>query len=173
MKARFVPLALIATLLLTFGALAAACGDDALTVEEYFLRLEELDNSLEAESAELEAAFDVLIETSTIEEASGLLQQQTDLIEEFVDGIDGLNPPDEAVDLHEEAVSAGRELVEALREVIDATDSPASLEEFFAPFESVEFQAAENRFTQVCLDAEQLAADNGISVDFDCDEDEG
>ena len=170
MKTRLVPLAVIAVLVLAFGAIAAACdGDDALTLEEFFQRMEEVGDEFKADSAPLEEELGQLTEESSPDEALDIIQRQADLIEAFVDDLDDLSPPDEAADLMDEAVSAGRDVVQALRDGIDDAEGAESIEEVFANFETEE---ASSRFDQTCLDAEQLAADNGITVDLDCDEDE-
>ncbi len=62
--------------------------------------------------------------------------------------------------------------MQAFGAVIDEAENAESIEDFFAVFETGEFNTAIERFDQACLDAEQLAADIGITVDLDCDEDE-
>jgi hypothetical protein len=170
MKTRLVPLALIAVLVLAFGAIVAACdGDDALTLEEFFQRLEQVADEFEADSAPLEEELGQLTEESSPDEALDIIRRQADLIEDFVDELDDLSPPDEAADLMDEVVSAGRDVVQALRDGIDDAEGAESIEEAFANFETWEVST---RFDQTCLDVEQLAADNGITIDLDCGEDE-
>lgn len=175
MKTRLVHLVLIAMLVLAFGAIAAACGDngdDTLTLEEFFQQVEELDDQFEADAAPLEEELAQLTEESSLDEVLDIVGRQADVIEDFVDELDGLSPPDEAADLTDETVSAGRDVVQALRDGIEDAEGAESIEdiaELFAGFETAE---AGSRFEQACLDFEQLAADNGIAVDLDCEEDE-
>ena len=177
MKTRYLPLTLIAALFLAFGAIAAACGggDGALTLEEFLQRVEELDDEQTTREGEIEAQLGDL---ETLEEAEALARirdlfpQFVALLVDFVDGLAALEPPEEAADLHEEAVSAGREVVRLFSDLVGEVENAESIEDFFAAFENEEFQVAVERFDQACLDAEQLAADNGIEIDLDCDEDE-
>ena len=173
MKTLLVPLALIAVLVLAFGALTAACdGDDALTLEQFFQRMEEVSDEFLADRAPLEEELGEITDESSVDEALDLLRQDADLLEGFVDELDDLNDPDEAADLMDETVSAGRDLVRVVRDAIDDAEGAESMEEVFAILWSEEIGATAERFDQGCLDAEQLAADNGITVDLDCDEDE-
>ena len=176
MKARFLALALFGSLMLAFGAIAAGCdgngGGDALTLEEFFQRVQELDNDFEAKAADLGAQAEGLTEESSVDEAVALFRQQVGLIEEFVTNLDALEAPPEAADLVEEAVSAGNEAETALNDAIDEASDAETLDELFAVFAAPEVEAAFTRFDQVCLDAEQLAADNDITVDLNCEEDE-
>ena len=172
MKARFLALALCGSLMLAFGAIAAGCGGDgdALTLEEFFQRVQELDNDFEAKAADLGAQAEGLTEESSVDEAVALFRQQVGLIEEFVTNLDALEAPPEAADLVEEAVSAGNEAATALNDAIDKASDAETLDELFAVFAAPEVEAAFTRFDQVCLDAEQLAADNDITVDLNCGE---
>ena len=175
MKKRFVPMVLIAGALLAFGAIAGACGGDdnggaTLTLEEFFRQVEALDGEFEAKADELGAQAEELTEESSVDEAVALFRQQVGLIEEFVTNLDALEAPPEAADLVEEAVSAGNEAATALNDAIDKASDAETLDELFAVFAAPEVEAAFTRFDQVCLDAEQLAADNDITVDLNCGE---
>lgn len=170
MKTRLVSLALITALVLAFGAVAVGCDgdeDDALTLEEFFQQMEETGNEFAADSDLLEEELAQLTEQSSPDEALDIIGRQADLIEDFVDELDDLDAPEEAADLMDETVSAGRDLVQALRDGIDNAEGAESLEDVFASFETMEVGS---RFEQTCLDAEQLAADNGITIDLDCEE---
>jgi hypothetical protein len=170
MRTRLLAILSIAILAFLGGWAGIACGDGGggeLTLEEFFAEVQALDDELEERSNELDAQFD---EEGTVEQAIDLLEQQGDLIDEFIDGIEDLNPPDEAADLQDEAVSAGREAAQAFQDILDSAADAASLDELFALFDTAETNPAFERFDEVCLDAEALAADNGISVDFSCEQ---
>jgi len=167
-------LILILSSALTIGIVAAACDDDGggggtVTLEEFFVALQALDDDLEEKSAELDAEGEALGEDATVDEAVAILRQQVELIEEFVNDLDALEAPPEAADLLEEAVSAGGEVVRLFGELLDEAEGTETLDEFFSAFDDAETDAAFQRFEQVCLDLEQLAADNDITVDFNCD----
>ena len=149
MKRWFVPLAL-AALLLAFGAVAAGCGGggEALTLEEFFQRVGELDDEQATREGEIEAQLGDL---ETLEESEALARirdnypQFVTLLEDFVDGLAALEPPEEAAELHEKAVSAGREVVRLFGDLVGEVENAESLEDFFFFFETEEINAASER----------------------------
>jgi len=167
-------------LLLASGLFAAACalvgvggggGGGALTLEEFFAELEPLDDRFEADSNEIDARFDTLSDEEVLDQAPDLLQEQAALISEFMDGLEDLEAPDEAADLQEQMVSAGRRVVDSFEAALSEVEDAATLDELFAVFDNDEdFSAAIERFDEVCLDAEALAADNDITIDLNCEE---
>ena len=189
MKARFAPLALIAALLLAFGAIAAACGGDgdgdgdgggdggggALTLQEYFQRVEELDTALQAEEAALDERMeDDLASVTDEQDALDLVQDgfeaQLANIEDFVDDLDGLDPPAEVEDAHNEAVAAQRDFLDLFKDVLAQLGDIDSFDAVDELFGADDIAAAEERATQSCLAVEQIGVSNGFDVDFDCGE---
>lgn len=68
-------------------------------------------------------------------------------------------------------MSAAREVARVVKEAVEdaeGAETMADLDEFFAFFETE--QDAFDRFDEVCFEAEQLAADNGITVDLNCEQ---
>ena len=176
MKARFLALALFGSLMLAFGAIAAGCdgngGGDALTLEEFFQRFQELDDDFEAGNAEIEAEFEELSEEEALDQGPDLLGRQAELVGDFIDGLSELDPPEEASELLEEAVSAGRNVADTFDGLVAELEGAQSLDDLFSFFEDPDFTAARGRFSQVCFDAEQLAADNDITIDLYCEDQE-
>lgn len=173
MKIRNLTIALVIAGLSAFGAIAVACdndGDGALTLEEFFAAVEALDEDLDTKSAEVDAEGEALGDDATVDEVVASFRQQIALVDEFVEGLEALDAPAEAEDLLDEAVSAGGEVVEIFNEGLDEGEDAATLDEFFAAFDDVETDAAFERFDQVCLAAEALAADNDIALDLNCEE---
>ena len=176
MKARFLPLVLIAAVLLAFGALAAACGDDdgeELTLEEYFQRLEELSAEFDDEGNALDADKEGRFESAASED------EQVDVFREFLDealarsrdfvnDLDDLNPPAAAAVAHEDAVEAGRNVVELFESAIVVAEDAESFADAAALLEAPGFTEASDRFTDSCLALEELAAGNDIVVDLRC-----
>jgi len=179
MKARFLALALFGSLMLAFGAIAAGCDDtgdgggDGLTLEEYFQRVDELDNELTEQS---DALFAPLEDVQDPDEATDRLReivpQQGALLQDFRDGLGDLDPPSEVEELHNDVLEAFDELIAGFGDIVGQLDGIESFEDLDALFTDSEFAAADERLTQVCLDAERLAADNEIAVDLNCGEDE-
>ncbi len=177
MKARFLPLALIAALLLAFGAIAAACGDDGnggeLTREEYFERLEthgqDYDDAGNALDEEMEGKFDpAASEDEQVEVFRDFLDEALPLVSDFVNDLDDLDPPAAAADAHNDAVDAGQDLVEMFENVIVVAEDADSFADVAALLEAPGFTEASDTFTNACLALEGVAAENDIDIDLRC-----
>jgi hypothetical protein len=183
MNTRLIPLALTVALLLSLGVVAG-CGDDngdgnggALTLAEYFEKLDELDETFAAESDAIEAEMDEALtdledEDEIIDLFSQSFRDQLDNMEDFMGELGDLEPPAEVEEVHDEAVAAFQESTELLNGFIDDLGDAESISDFEA-LDDAALEAASERRTQACLDVEQSAADNGIDLDLSCgDEDE-
>ena len=182
MKTRLLPLALIVALLLAFGVVAAACGGDgeALTLEEYFQQLEQLNQDVdervgaiyEATFAEIdEEDFESLPLEEQVEVVKDLANGLLPVFEDFIDAARGLNPPAEVGDLHNDLVTASDDFLEAHQDVTDQIDdvqSQAELEALKALAEGGAAEAAEQRVDEACFALQDVAGENGIAVDLDC-----
>ena len=178
MTARFAPLALIITLLVTLGAVGLVVvqltGDSTLTIEEYFQRLQALNDVADERSEELENAFNADFLAAGSEE--GVLQafenfftDSLPIFEDFVEGMEDLNPPAAVEDAHNESVEGGAELLAVVRSVLDGLDdleSTASLEDLF---EEEGFFAAGDRLDTACFALQDIADENEIDGDLDCE----
>ena len=155
------------------AALASACNDDgeALTLEEYFERVDELDQAEQDRSAEVEQEFEELPDDAPIDEYADRFERQIDSLETFASDMDDIEPPDEVADLHDDVVSALNEATDTFGGVVEEFRDAGSLEEGFAVLDGVDDSAIQ-RATDACLDLEQIAADNNIDADFDCGENE-
>jgi hypothetical protein len=178
MKARFAPLALIITLLITLVAVGVVVveltGGGTLTIEEYFQRLQALNDAADERSEELENAFNADFLAAGSEE--GVLQafenfftDSLPIFEDFVDGMEDLDPPAAVEDAHNESVEGSAELLAVVRSVLDRlddVDSTASLEDLF---EEEGFYAARERLDTACVALQDIADENEIDVDLDCE----
>ena len=188
MKARILPLAFIAALVLAFGAVAAACGSggssagggEPLTLEEYFLELEAIVNqaeerylevieeSRELSSADVEQRIDEFLDVP-----SGNLSQSQEILESF----DELNAPEQARDAHKAFVEAGGDILTAYEsffdrlEELESTAEPTELlvDLLQELFERESFVDAGERLQQACFDLEEIASENDIEVDLSCE----
>ena len=159
--------AALAVALVGAAAFGFACSDDggSLTLDDYFSKLQKLDDQFEEDSAKLDAAF----ESEDLDEIKSAFESGTESAGDFVDDLDALEAPDEAKEIHEEAVAAGNELVDALKDMNDAiqdADSPDAL----ATIDFDPVGTASERFNGACLDLEALAADKDIELDLNCEE---
>src|SRR3990170_1875325 len=164
----------LAALVLVGGSAAAACagGGGELSLQEYFQRLDRIQNDLDQRQADIESESpEALGEVEPIKDAS---QSFLALLKEALDDVDSLNPPAEAQEAHDEFVSAIEKLVEVnegLTQRIEAIESRSELRELFIQLENdPEFSAAGEGVGKTCKALQDIAKDNGIGVDLACEE---
>jgi hypothetical protein len=147
-------------------ALTACTGGDQLSLEEYFERVDELDQTRADEIDRLNDELDAL----PLNDVSGgleILQRQTDAREAFADGLDELDEPDEIQGLHQGAVNAWRRAVEEFRGFAEENQDAQTVLELLTGFAGVDFEAISAALDQ-CNELEAYATRNGISVDLSC-----
>ena len=177
MKLRLLPLALIATLLLTFGAFAAAaCDDDseALALEEYFQQLETLIEETNERSDELEEAFSQNIAATQSEEEQLRLYADffTDglpFLEHFLAGIEELRPPEAVVAEHNETVEATTLVIAVMNGVSEKIGPLETVDELEPLFERERYSQAAFRFRDACTQLQLVADKNEIDVNLVCE----
>ena len=171
---RFVRPILFAALLLTLGAIGAACGGDgALSLEEYFREVEQLRGDVVRQSERLQDGFDRAINLADSEEATvqafrDFFTDASAIFAEFVTDIDALEPPDAVADAHREAVEAFEDSQVAISNFsarLNQVESEAELDGLFETFDS---EPAFDRFEEACLALQEIADDNAIAVDLAC-----
>ncbi len=170
MKARFVPLALIATLLLTFGALAAACGGDgggALTLQEYFQEVDALfDNTAEQSNALGEEPFaDLDALEEQIEASRSFYFGFAAITATFRDAMRDIDPPAEVEDAHNALVEAADDFAQATGDINNKLDEVASQADFVAVFAAF---AELGNPEEACFALQGIAEENGIDVSLNC-----
>jgi hypothetical protein len=147
-----------------------ACTDsegNQLTLEEYFDELQKLDDDT---SERTDALFEDVEDPEDIDQFKEAYQELPGIIDDFVSGLEDLNPPDEAQDTHDEAVEAARGFQDEFDNFLDEIQDAESFEDLQDIGESDAFTEADERFTQACLDLEEVAADNDIDADLDCED---
>ena len=162
-------------LVIVFGVVAlaiglASCKDGdggGLTLDEYFTRLQEIDQAAEQRFDEVDGQ---LGEPEDVEAVKDIFPDLLAVAEDFFTDIEALDPPEEARDAHDAAVAAGREVEDRLEALLDRTEDMQSLDEFFAATQDSALSAAEEAFSAACLDLEQIAASNNIDIDLSCEE---
>ena len=172
MPARLITLSLGIVLL---GAIAAACGGggdgEALTLEEYFQRLDVLVDSVAESSQSLgdDASADLDPSASLeeqIEASRSFLSAFAASIATFLDDIRDIDPPAEVEDAHDAFVEAAGDFVESSEDLIGQLDDVASLADFgvvFAAFDEL------GDPEEACLDLQAIADENSIAVDLNCE----
>jgi hypothetical protein len=159
--------------LVGFGAFASGCDDDGggnLTLEEYFERVDELDNEQQSKSDELERELDDLGDDASPDDAADSFEKQIELLEQFRSDLDDINPPAEVEDAHERVVTSLAAASDQFDGVIEEFRNADSIEDAFASLDDADFSEIE-KANEACRELEQIAADNNIEVDFDCDND--
>jgi hypothetical protein len=169
MRIRWLALIVAAGALVAFGAVAGACTSSggALTLEEYFQELDDLDNQT---TENFDAIDTELGDDPSLEQVQDAFPRYLDIFNDFIGDLEDLNPPDEVQDAHDEAVEAGQAFREELSTFVDQAADAETLEELFASAENEAFDTADQRFTDACLALEGIAGDNSITVDLDCEE---
>ncbi len=161
-----------------FGAVACTGdGSDPLALDEYLSEVERLDDAAEQEQGQLEAAFD---ESAGEAPESGPLSQQfkdalTTYYEElvrvggdYINDIDDLEPPDVAQSAHEEYIEAYDEVLVALNDIVDDIDGVSTTTDLTALLDNQALTSAYDRANEACAGLQQVATDNNVDVDFEC-----
>jgi len=91
-------------------------------------------------------------------------------LEDFIDGIAELNAPDELAEFQDRAVSAGREAIESLNDVVSALGDVSTEAELQAVLAEGGTQEPFDRLNAICFEAQALADDAGVDVDYDCEQ---
>ncbi len=170
-------------LLLGLVALSAACGDggEALSLEEYFQRLDAIQEDVDARFEEQGDDEDPFDPDAPLEERvdalTGGLQDSKAILEDAVEAVQGLDPPAEVEDAHDEFVAALLGFLPSFDDFRDRAadvESESDLEELFSSLDegSQEFQEAGERLDAACLAIQAIADQNNIAVDLNCEEEE-
>jgi plastocyanin len=141
-------------------ALVACGGDDALSEEEYFQKMDEIDKDLDAQ-------FDAVFsdqEATASELQDGFLSAVDSAREQY----GAVNPPGDLQDEHDELLAAIDEFGNAMSAVEVDSDAPA--EEFETVFADEALSAADERVTNAFCAIQDAADESGIEADVGCDE---
>ncbi len=168
----------IACVTSALALLVAGCGDDngggRLTVEEFFVALEVLDDEYEAATDEQAADLERAMGTATSEEervAAFVVRTENGsaALRVFVDGLAELNAPAELADLQDRAVSAGRAAGDSLNDITTALGDVSTGGGLEAVLAGGATREAFDRFRAICFEAQTLADDAGVDVAYDCE----
>ena len=168
MKLRLLPLALVAGLLLAFGAFAAACGgEDSLTLEEYFQQVDALiDNTAEQSNVLGEESFaDLDTLEAQIEASRSFYSGFAAITATFRDDMRDIDPPAEVEDAHNTLVEAADDFAQATGDINNKLDEVASQADFVAVFAAF---AELGNPEEACFALQGIAEENGIDVSLNC-----
>jgi hypothetical protein len=155
---------------LLLGFSAAACNSDgeALSLEEYFERVDELDQERTDASDELDEGA-AEIGDDDVDAIIDYFRSYVDVFEDFTDGMDDLDAPDEAADAHDEAVSNLRDGIDSLRDTLGEMEDVDSADDLFAIIEDADSSGLDAA-NAACVELIEIASDNGIEVDLNCED---
>ncbi len=187
MKARLVPLALTAALLLSLGMVGAACGGGdedgngngngggALTLEEYFNQMSDLkaENDKQANEVQAHVEEDLAAAESpedAIEVFSNLIDDFSDVVSGSRDSLEAIEPPSEVEDLHNEMVAVFRTAADALGDLAAELDEGVELTDLQKIGDDLEseFTSLSTQSEVVCRQLQDIADENSIDVDLEC-----
>jgi len=147
-------LLLIFPLLLALVAALTACGgDDALSDEEYFRKMDEIDKETDRRFEEVFTSED-----PTIGEAADPFVR---VARDTADQADELKPADDVKDAHEEVIASVRGFADKLEAAAQDAEQDAPLSEIFENSETG-LAAAEERVDTAFCDLQDLADEKGI-----------
>ena len=182
MKNRYLPLVLVASLLLLIGSVAAGCssdddngngGGEPLTLDAWFGQVEALSQAfaddLDALDKEAGVDFD---EADSDEEAIevwvSFIEDKRSTTADFAGDLDDLRAFDEAAAAQSEAVTTGQELVSLYGDALTIVDLSGTFDDATLVLEGPGIVDALDRFGAACVALQGIADSNGIDVDLNC-----
>jgi hypothetical protein len=180
LKRRLVWLLLVTALSLGVSGIGVACGgggEERLSVEEYFQKLQTISDDLEKQGATLDSEFEAAFGSGTSDEVDidairKTFGQGATAFKDALNDVESLEPPSSVENAHDGFVAEMRvrtDLIESLADRAAEAESASDLEEVFVAFEGPEFETQAVRFSDACHALEGLAADNGIQVQLNCE----
>lgn len=140
---------------------------------EYFRELEALNAGIRAEQQQVDADYaEVLAATefsSAVQQGfADYLEAQRDLALEYVDGAGALDPPDDAKEPHEDAIGAYQVFADQIDGVIREVNGASTLDDLVSALGAPAAIEAAVNATGACVALQDLADDEGVSVDLRC-----
>jgi hypothetical protein len=177
---------IVVVLLLALGAIAAACGDDDLTLEGYFQRLDAVEDAGDEAGDRLreewdEAARDLEFGEERLDVSRGFWKASAAFDHRLFEKREGIEPPPEVEDAHEEMLAAEADVLVFADDWVkryllieftsDSSDLTSELQELQNEwFEPAYMDILDRRLEAWCA-LKAIADDNGIDVDLECRED--
>ncbi len=169
--------ALVVVALMAGSALLAACGGgdggggdgDELSLDEYFQQLEDVKETYDARGEAIDQEAETLgDDVGAFKDYFGDLQ---DVFGDALNDVRDLDPPGEVQDAHDDFVAA---LTAAQAEMDDIGDQIADVESLselmatFAEMDTPESEASGENIEEACRDLQEIADENDIDIDLDC-----
>ena len=171
MNLRLLPLALVALLLLAFGASAVACGgDDSLTLEEYSRQLSEAKHELGAglRGPTPQNASTTLSEEQQLQALADSFTEGIPFVEHFLAEIEMLRPPEAVTVEHNQIVEETSLFLAVMNRVSEKIGAVETVDELEPLFERERYSQAAFRFRDACTQLQLVADKNEIDVNLVC-----
>ena len=167
-----------AALLVGLAAFGVACknGGGSLTLEEYFQKIDEVQNNNDATFATQEASQGEQSADASGEELATFVRDSitasADTLRDSAGKADDIDPPDEVAGPHADIVAAINNAVTALDGMADSMPDTVTLADLEQGtfFDNEELNAAFDSLATACNTLEEIATANNITVDLACDE---
>jgi hypothetical protein len=162
--------------LAAFGVACKSGGGGALTLEEYFQRFDEIqnnnDNALSTQEASVEDPSADASEKDLADLLRNILLGVERTLRNTADEADAVKEPDEVKDEHGDMVDAVNGAADALGSAADEIPDEITLAELQSPdtlFNAEAITTAFDELTTACTALQQIADDNQIDVDLECE----
>jgi hypothetical protein len=165
-------IALIGVIAVAAALLGWACSDNGgneLSLEEYFEQLDDAENKFTDDS---DASFENVPDEPEISEVQDALREFTNVLQDFVGDLEDLNPPEQAQAAHDDAIDAAEEVIDVYENLIDEADDLETVDELFESTQGEAATEALDRLTTACLDLQDVANENELDFDLNCNDDE-
>jgi hypothetical protein len=170
MKVRGLLIVAGAAISLGFAVVACGGGGGSLSLDEYFQKVDALDQESADRTDELDRDFE---SAEDVDEARDLIAELIAVSDDFRDGLAGLDAPDEAADAQAKALEGFDAFIAELTAALEDAGDATTVDDLYEALLSID-EAGINQATEACLELEEIASENGIDVDLDCgEEDEG
>ena len=162
--------------LAAFGVACKNGGGGGLSLEEYFQKIDEVQNNNDATFATQEASQGEPSADASGEELATFVRDgitaSADTLRDSAGKADDIDPPDEVAGPHADIVAAINNAVTALDGMADSMPDTVTLADLEQGtfFDNEELNAADEQFLAACSALEQIASDNNITVDLNCEE---
>jgi len=169
--------ALVAAIVVLVGlaAFGVACknGGGGLSLEEYFTQLDAAQNEVDRQFDEAFQLEEPGPDTSE-EDIAAFARQVAEVFSTIFEDAEGtfgdIEPPAQAEEAHNALVQAIGDIRTAIDDVVDNIPDALSLEEMDAILGAPEVETASNAVDDACKELQQIADDNSIDVDLECED---